>query len=430
MSATIDLDAYFRRIGHDGPAAADLETLRVLHLRHPQAIAFENLDPLTGQAVHLGPAALERKLVHARRGGYCFEHNTLFRHVLSSLGFTVDALVGCTLWQQPPGRPTARGHMALMVEIDGEAYLADVGFGALTLTTPLRLQAGPAQATPHGRFRLLPDGAGFRLEAEVAGDWQPLYRFDTAPFSELDIAFANHYLSSHPDSPFARELLAARVNSELRYALRNNRLSVHRADGTSEHELLDSPEALRRVLQETFALDLPDGPALDAALARVSRALAANRPADVTLRPGVPDDDDACGRIISAATLAAPTADRLPHARALFEDASPLPAKGGGRLVGVDAGGRVLGFVDFDAARAYLHYLFVAPEAQGRGLGTALLEAAQAACGGRAVTLSCWSVNDRALDWYLRRGFRVVGGGFKELAGRPVVRLVLSRPAG
>jgi len=428
MKATINLGAYFRRIGHAGRAAPDLETLKALHLRHPRSIAFENLDPLTGRPVRLDAATFEHKLVRTGRGGYCFEHNMLFRHVLAGLGFAVQSLIGRTLWRQPPGRQTARGHMALKVDVDGEAYLADVGFGGLTLTAPLRLQGGPVQETPHGRFRLAAEPCGYRLEAEVAGAWQALYRFDLEPPAELDIAFANHYLSSHPDSPYVRELFAARTEGETRLALHNNRLSVHHADGTTTRELLDSPEALSEALRTRFELHLPVGPALDAALARIVGPAAADLPDAIALRPAVPADDAACGRIISAATLAAPTAARLPHAQALFEDASPLPAKGGARLVATDPEAQVMGFADFDAGRAYVHYLFVAPEAQRRGVGGALLDAAQAACGERAISLSCWAVNDRAFDWYLRRGFAVTGGGFKALAGRPVAHLVLSRP--
>ncbi len=71
----IDLDAYFRRIGFAGAAGPNRPTLDALHRLHPQAIAFENLDPLLGQPVRLDAAALEDKLVRSGRGGYCYEQN-------------------------------------------------------------------------------------------------------------------------------------------------------------------------------------------------------------------------------------------------------------------------------------------------------------------------------------------------------------------
>ena len=96
-----DLDAYFARIGYRGPREATLDVLKQLHALHPRAIAFENLDSFLGRPVRLDLASLEQKLVHARRGGYCFEQNTLFWKVLTALGFSVTGLAARVLWNQP-----------------------------------------------------------------------------------------------------------------------------------------------------------------------------------------------------------------------------------------------------------------------------------------------------------------------------------------
>lgn len=270
MSSLIDLDAYFRRIRYAGPAVPTLETLRTLHLLHPQAIAFENLDPLLGRPVSLAPCSLERKLVGGRRGGYCFEHNMLFREVLRALGFEVTSLLARTLWQQPADKVTARGHMTLHVTIDGQAYLADVGFGGQTLTGPLSLEPDRVQATPHGPFRLLTQGPGFVVQSRVGKRWESLYRFDLEAPSELDYEMANYYLSTHPASPFTNVLMVARPLGAVRYALHDNQLALHHPDGKTERRRLASAEELRRTLATTFALEPPDGPALAALLERLS----------------------------------------------------------------------------------------------------------------------------------------------------------------
>src|ERR1700736_2987391 len=104
-----DLDSYFQRIGYtDGPRAATLDPLRALHLQHAQAIAFENLDPLSGHPVKLDLPSLVDKLVRRGRGGYCFEHNLLFSHVLQELGFRVAGLAARVLWNAPEGTIRAR----------------------------------------------------------------------------------------------------------------------------------------------------------------------------------------------------------------------------------------------------------------------------------------------------------------------------------
>jgi N-hydroxyarylamine O-acetyltransferase len=86
----IDLDAYFRRIGYEGSTEPGLATLAALQSCHAGRIPFENLDVLLGRPIRLDPESLQRKVVHEGRGGYCFEHNTLFQHVLRSLDSAPD----------------------------------------------------------------------------------------------------------------------------------------------------------------------------------------------------------------------------------------------------------------------------------------------------------------------------------------------------
>jgi N-hydroxyarylamine O-acetyltransferase len=64
----IDLDSYFARVGYFGPRTATLETLRALHVLHPAAITFENIDPLMKRPVRLDLSALTTKLVEEKRG--------------------------------------------------------------------------------------------------------------------------------------------------------------------------------------------------------------------------------------------------------------------------------------------------------------------------------------------------------------------------
>lgn len=283
----IDLGAYLERIGLAGPVAPTLETLRAIHRLHPQAIPFENLDPLRGAPVHLDPGKLEEKLVRGRRGGYCFEHNLLLREVLLAIGFPVRGLAARVVWNAPPGAVTARSHMLLRVLAEGQELIADVGFGGQVLTGPLRLDAGGEQATPHEPFRLAEDGGAYTLEAQLDGAWRPLYRFDLTEQLPIDYVAINYYLSTSPASHFTQKLLAARTAPGRRYALRNDQLAIHHTGGPTERRTLGSARELRDVLEETFGVAAPDDAALDAALARVATAPArvATAPAQVATAP-------------------------------------------------------------------------------------------------------------------------------------------------
>ncbi|STM58270.1 Putative N-hydroxyarylamine O-acetyltransferase [Escherichia coli] len=90
----------------------------------------------------------------ARRGGYCFEQNGVFERVLRELGFNVRSLLGRVVLSNPPALPP-RTHRLLLVELEEEKWIADVGFGGQTLTAPIRLVPDLVQTTPHGEYRLL-----------------------------------------------------------------------------------------------------------------------------------------------------------------------------------------------------------------------------------------------------------------------------------
>ena len=277
MADGIDIGAYFSRNGYTGSRAPTLETLAGIHLRHPQAIAFENLDPLLKRPVSLQPEALEGKLLRAGRGGWCFEQNLLLRDVLRDLGFRVTGLAARVLWNAPEGAVRARSHMLLKIEgLEAAAYIADVGFGGLTLTAPLRLIADVEQSTPHERFRLVRSADGgdagdnYVLQAQVRDVWKGLYSFDLQPQFLIDYQVSNWHLEHHPESPFVNNLVAARVEADRRYGLFNNKLSTHHLRGDTEQATLSTPAELREVLERVLRIELPDDPGLDDLLASIS----------------------------------------------------------------------------------------------------------------------------------------------------------------
>jgi N-hydroxyarylamine O-acetyltransferase len=263
----VDIDAYFRRIGYSGSREPELATLRALHARHPRAIPFENLDTLRGRPVLLDLEALQAKLVAQRRGGYCFEQNSLFAHVLDALGFRVTRLSARVLWERPElARP--RTHMLLFVELGEGGYLCDVGFGGFSMTAPLRLEPDVEQSVGHDTFRLQRDGRDLRSQVHVRGDWRTLYRFDLQQQLHEDIEVMNFWVSQHPSSPFSSRLMAARRAEDRTYSLRNGELNVYYTGGHAEHRKLANVAEVRSVLGETFGIDVPADAALDAALGR------------------------------------------------------------------------------------------------------------------------------------------------------------------
>jgi N-hydroxyarylamine O-acetyltransferase len=259
--AGIDLDAYLARIGYGGPREPTLEVLRELHRLHPAAIPFENLSPLTGEVVSLALADLEAKLVRGGRGGYCYEHNTLLWAVLEAMGFEAQGLAARVRWGMPEDAPLRpRSHMALLIALPEGRFMADVGFGGLVQTGPLKLEFGVAQETPHERFRFDPAPEGLiDLKVELGGEWRTLYRFDLVPHLKADYEPMNWFTATHPSSPFPSHLMAARAEPHRRLALSDARFTLRERDRAPVERTLASLDELARVLSEDFGLALPPG---------------------------------------------------------------------------------------------------------------------------------------------------------------------------
>ena len=156
MTATIDLDAYFQRIHWSGGRDPTLETLAGLIEAHTAHIPFENLDVLLGRTVRLDLDGLQDKIVSARRGGYCFEHATLFAAVLEAVGFQISCHAARVILFGPLAE-AKRSHMFMTVTVGGVTYAADPGFGpfAPRFPVPLWIRPRPDNALDAARRQLL-----------------------------------------------------------------------------------------------------------------------------------------------------------------------------------------------------------------------------------------------------------------------------------
>jgi len=270
MSYSPDLDAYFSRINDSGSREPTLETLNRLIAAHVRTIPFENLDILLGRPISVGLEAIEQKLVHDRRGGYCFEQNTLFQQVLLALGFSVRAISARVRLQRERSFMPARTHLFLRVEIDGQSWLADVGVGALSPTSALRLTLDTPQSTPHETRRIIAAGewSGFEQRAPDAvlfhqalldNRWQDICEFTLEEMHPIDRELGNWFTSAHPDSHFRNRLVVARATETGRVTLLNRELKHRGADGRTETRYLDTDEEILTVMYAEFSLSFPAG---------------------------------------------------------------------------------------------------------------------------------------------------------------------------
>ncbi|MDX2086968.1 MAG: arylamine N-acetyltransferase [Kofleriaceae bacterium] len=259
----IDLDAYFARIGYTGARAPTLDVLHALSAAHVTAIPFENIDVVLGRPIDLDLPALEQKLVHARRGGYCFEQNTLFLAVLEQLGFRVRPLSARVRYQRPRDFTPARTHLFVRVELD-ESYLADVGVGGMSLTSALRLASHEEQPTPHEPRRLLRENGLIYHQVRLGDAWHDVNEFTLEEMPPIDRIVANWYTSTHPQSHFKHRLLVARAAPDGgRITIADRELSLRARDGSATKRTLANHDELVSVLREHFHIAVPAGAYID-----------------------------------------------------------------------------------------------------------------------------------------------------------------------
>ena len=202
----LDLDAYLRRVGYDGPTGPSAATLMALYRAHLAAVRFENFDVFLKGRVDVDLESIQDKIVFQGRGGYCYEQAQLFGAVLDRLGFGVERLLARVGPDGGSARP--RTHLTLRVQADKDRWLADPGFGS-SPPTPLRLhqdRPGGPQETGGWTYEVVAGAEHgqdvWKLREYQAGTWVTLHRWDDGKVQPVDVVLSNHYTSTHPDSWF------------------------------------------------------------------------------------------------------------------------------------------------------------------------------------------------------------------------------------
>ncbi|MES2308546.1 MAG: arylamine N-acetyltransferase [Verrucomicrobiota bacterium] len=254
----LDLKAYFSRIGYKGFSSPTLKTLKSIQQKQARTIPFENLDVLWNRTIDIDLASVQKKLIQKKRGGYCFEQNMILCEVLIALGFSVKMLTARAMYRVPAGVVRPRTHMIMRVSLPEGDYLADAGFGGLSLPEPLKFEMGVEQKTSHGLYRMIEAGDEIEIEAVVGSNWEKLYCIASNEQIFEDYLLQNWYIYAHPQSHFRPNLMVARVANEGRYALQNLNWSFYPLTGSIEKKKLESVQELLEVLKKDFLLELKE----------------------------------------------------------------------------------------------------------------------------------------------------------------------------
>jgi N-hydroxyarylamine O-acetyltransferase len=244
----LDLDGYLTRIDVAG-GPPSREALDELHEAHVRTFTFDNIDVLLGTHPGVTLEAVQDKFVTRGRGGYCFEHATLFAAVLERLGYEVRRLLGRV------GSPTLspRTHCVVEVSLDGERLLADPGFG-MSVMRPIPLFDG-AEDDHHGwRYQVRRAdrsvaGMGWELHRLREKGWELMHTTDELPVQPVDVTMGHHFTSTYPATHFRHGLMLSRHGDGRHTTVSTDAVTIRRPGEPTEHRDLEDGE-LEQLLDE------------------------------------------------------------------------------------------------------------------------------------------------------------------------------------
>jgi N-hydroxyarylamine O-acetyltransferase len=252
----MELGTYLTRIEYTGNLTPNYQVLQQLQKNHLLHIPFENLDIHYHQPIQLDIHLIWHKIIINKRGGFCYELNALFHHLLVQLGYEATLISARVYNAETKNYGMEYDHLAILVKLDEENYLVDVGFGEFTWY-PLKIQSGINQPDPRGDFRL------DRLENN---DWLvlkisdqvpvPQYRFtlkkrELAEFESMCI-----YHQTSPQSHFTQKKLITRPTENGRITLTGDTLKITTAGELPVQKNLKEEE-FEAYLQTWFNFTLP-----------------------------------------------------------------------------------------------------------------------------------------------------------------------------
>jgi N-hydroxyarylamine O-acetyltransferase len=251
----MNYENYLNRIGFEGNPIADFNTLKTLHKKHLYSIPFENLDIHTGKKIILDLEHLENKIINLKRGGFCYELNGLFYELLKHIGYNVK-MVSASVFDDEERPGADFDHMALIVNINGDEYLADVGFGD-NFMEPLLFNIDFVYDDEAGFFQIVhEDKKKYKLMYSEDGVYfSPRYLFSKEPRSLSDYENMCIYHQTSPKSHFTKNKLCSLANREGRITLVNDKLIITQNNKKNETHIRGEKE-FNENLEKHFKITL------------------------------------------------------------------------------------------------------------------------------------------------------------------------------
>lgn len=252
----MDIAKYLHRLDILSPQPPSLPFLKILQRQHLLHIPFENLDIHWGKEILLDNNKIFDKVVRLKRGGFCYELNSIFFLLLSNLGFRCYLASAKTLQENGKLSPDFE-HMCILVQLEGNYYLCDVGYGRGPIS-PLLVKGNQMQISLNQfyRIRQVPE-SGWWLEESVNGQtFDRKYLFSPKKRNLIEFVDRCQYQQRNPGSHFKRGKMITQATSGGRKTLTEKLLVIDNNGEKKQHTILNQDDFYIK-LEEHFDIKRP-----------------------------------------------------------------------------------------------------------------------------------------------------------------------------
>lgn len=243
---------YFDRIGLKSTPKVDLNFLRELYLCHLRTFVFENLDCLYDREIKIDSESLYNKLVIQKRGGYCFELNVFFCEALKYFGFTAELKLARVFYRGTG--INAKTHLTVLVNLDGQNYIADAGFGGPGPEDLLKVELNTNQKVGHYEFVIQVDEKfGYMVKRKTEGEFKNVFAFTYDEVYPADLEMSNFYVSKLPTSAFRNNINICQFNELGRETVFNDTHNIFEK-GILRSKKIENFFELKNILEKNFKL--------------------------------------------------------------------------------------------------------------------------------------------------------------------------------
>ncbi|TKH87688.1 arylamine N-acetyltransferase, partial [Bacillus cereus] len=198
-------------------------------LKMGMILPYENLDIMAGTIKNISKDNLIEKLLIQKRGGLCYELNSLLYYFLIDCGFQVYKVAGTVYDLYDNKWKPDDGHVIIILSHEDKDYVVDAGFASHLPLHPVPFN-GEVISSQTGEYRIrkrntrkgthileMRKGANGEstsfLQSEPSNEWKIGYAFTVDPIDEKKVNKIQKVIVEHKESPFNKGAITCKLTT-------------------------------------------------------------------------------------------------------------------------------------------------------------------------------------------------------------------------